>query len=150
MIRPAKVQDLPAILALEASAFETPWSRQSLEEELLLGEDWPRLYVAEDTEIVAYCACVRLLGELEIYRIAVDPKRRREGWGRALVSYVLEQSGTKLCRLEVRAGNLGARAFYEQLGFRPVGLRKNYYTDSGEDAILLNRVGNEDEKDDNE
>ncbi len=89
--------------------------------------------------VIGYVVGQRLIDELEIYSLAVDPDWRRNGLGRRLLAQVLERvrsEGVSRVSLEVRSSNAPARALYRGFGFRPEGQRPGYYAD-GEDALLL-------------
>jgi ribosomal-protein-alanine N-acetyltransferase len=95
------------------------------------------VFVAEDEGEVAGFAVWQLLpeGEAELLNLAVHPRARRRGIGRALV----EAAGARRAWLEVRASNEGAIRFYQALGFTVCGVRRRYYRDPEEDAILMQR-----------
>jgi len=90
--------------------------------------------------LVGYLTGYNLAGELEIVNVAVAPDFRGRGVGLALLRFALAEAcraGAARAVLEVRSGNVAARALYARCGFTRVGLRKGYYTDSGEDALIL-------------
>ena len=89
---------------------------------------------------MAYCACWIVFDELHINSVAVDATRRRLGIARRLLEYVLAEAaagGARGATLEVRQSNEAARKLYEGLGFRVEGVRRNYYQDPKEDALIL-------------
>lgn len=133
--------DLDSVLELEKESFSTPWTREQYS--LLLKAGVCRLFGASNgLEVLAY-ACVsmsRAVGELEIYNIAVRPDKRRQGLGKELLAAVINAAGglgINRAVLEVREGNVAAIALYEALEFRPVGKRRNYYTEPDEDALVF-------------
>ncbi len=90
--------------------------------------------------LVAYCACWMVFDELHINSLAVDVARRREGLARRLLIHVLGEAadaGATAATLEVRRSNAAARGLYEGLGFSVEGIRRDYYQDPREDAIIL-------------
>lgn len=95
------------------------------------------VFVAEaDGEVAGFAVWQELPGgEAELLNLAVDPRLRRRGAGRALV----EAMSGRRAWLEVRASNEGAIRFYESLGFERRGLRRNYYRDPAEDAVVMSR-----------
>lgn len=133
--------DLEAVAALEAACFTNPWTREMLEEQLR-GSDVARVYVLRERArgIVAFCTCWMIVDELHVNTIAVAPDRRRAGLARLLMEGVLDEAVRAGCRkatLEVRASNLPARSLYAVLGFGEAGVRRLYYTQPEEDAIIL-------------
>lgn len=133
------VADLPDLVALERQCFSAPWQ----EEQFLLGlerEVFKVFGLKDGGELVAYCSFYHVLDEMEILNIAVAPERRRRGAGRRLLSLVLQiclKMGIQNAHLEVRDGNVAARSLYSSFGFQETGVRKGYYPDNGEDAILM-------------
>ena len=97
----------------------------------------------EKEKILAYCSMQTVLDEGDILNVAVSPDRQREGIGYFLVDSMLkmaEMIGIHIVHLEVREGNGTARRLYERLGFKEDGLRKNYYTDPTENAVLMTKM----------
>lgn len=131
--------DAPALAALEAAVFPDAWDAARFGR--LLGQD--RFLAAgafTASGLCAYLTAYSVAGELEIVNVAVIAAMRGRGIGRALLLYFLEQGrlgGACRAVLEVRSGNVAARALYAGCGFVQVGARKGYYADSGEDALVL-------------
>ena len=133
--------DLDAVVALEAASFTNPWPREMLAREL----EQPtaaRVYVLRlpDVPVAAFCSCWVIGDELHVNTIAVDPVRRRQGLGLALMEAVLAQvaaEGVSRATLEVRRSNRPALRLYERLGFEVAGQRKKYYSHPEEDALIL-------------
>ena len=90
-------------------------------------------------EVVGYVGSQTVLGEADMMNIAVAHSHRRQGIARLLVEELIRQLDANMLTLEVRASNEGAIALYESLGFRQVGLRKNYYRKPKEDALILRK-----------
>lgn len=140
-IEKMRPEDVPQIAALEAQCFSVPWDAGSIASEL---ENPLSLWLtARDGETVAgYVGSQSVLGEADMMNLAVSPAYRRQGIARALVENLIRGLGaaqvTSLT-LEVRAGNTPALALYEALGFRQIGLRKNYYFRPREDARILRK-----------
>lgn len=130
-------QHLPALAAIEKACFAAPWSENALREELGKGI----FLVAETGEGPAgYIGCQTVLDEGYITNVAVAPAYRRQGVGRELVGALLahaRRQGLTFVTLEVRRGNAPAIALYEGLGFVPVGVRKGFYRNPPEDAVLM-------------
>ena len=133
--------DLAAVDALQRQTFTNPWGAEAIRWELE-NTDVSRLYVMHDADgaLVAYCACWMVFDELHINSLAVDVSRRREGLARRLLLHVLHeaiQAGATAATLEVRRSNTAARALYEGLGFAVEGVRRDYYQEPREDAVIL-------------
>ena len=133
--------DLDAVAALEADTFTNPWTRDMLERELRQS-DVARVYVVRlpGQPVAAFCACWLVYDELHINTIAVAANLRRQGTATALMSFLLAEGaahGARRTFLEVRRSNVPAQRLYESLGFKETGIRKNYYTQPEEDALVL-------------
>ncbi|MEO7272838.1 MAG: ribosomal protein S18-alanine N-acetyltransferase [Vicinamibacterales bacterium] len=133
--------DLDAVVALEAASFTNPWSREMLARELEQPSS-ARVYVLRlpDTAVAAFCSCWVIGDELHVNTIAVDPARRRQGLGLALMDAVLTEvarEGVTRATLEVRRSNVAAQQLYARLGFEVAGQRRKYYTQPEEDAFIL-------------
>lgn len=139
-IRPLQPADLQQVCDLEKACFATPWSRKLFEEELAR-EDTCRWLVDErDGRVAAYMGWWKIGDEAHVTNLAVDPARRREGLGKQMVCAVLEQALAQGCTratLEVRPSNEAAVKLYESLGFTAAAMRPGYYSDNGEDALIM-------------
>jgi ribosomal-protein-alanine N-acetyltransferase len=136
-VRRLAYSDLPAVLAIERRAFETPWSLAMFVLELSkpLGIC---LALTDEEDIVGYLVCSRYADVWHLMNIAVTPDRRREGIARRLLERLFEDAEDDArYTLEVRTSNHGAIAMYEQFGFRRAGHRRRYYHDNGEDALIM-------------
>ena len=128
--------DLLSIAALESNSFSNPWTREALVE--MISSDVTRLYVARyGRQIVAFCACWVVAGELHINTLAVDGDMRRRGIATNLLHHVLQQTAVSRATLEVRRSNTAALKLYEGLGFTATAVRKRYYSNPDEDALIL-------------
>jgi ribosomal-protein-alanine N-acetyltransferase len=142
-IRPLAATDIDRVCQIEEAVFSMPWSRESFESEL---EDDGTAFswVAElEGDVIAYFVAWLVADELHIGNIAVIPSSRRRGVGHRLLTYCLARAverGVRLATLEVRVSNAPAIALYENQGFRPVAMRRRYYSDNGEDAIVMLRT----------
>jgi ribosomal-protein-alanine N-acetyltransferase len=133
--------DLKGVERLQQQTFTNPWGADAIRWELE-NTDVARLYVAAEPggELVAYCACWVVFDELHINSFAVDPAWRRRGFARRLLRRVLDEgaaAGARSATLEVRNSNVPARKLYEGLGFQVEGVRRDYYQDPREDALIL-------------
>jgi ribosomal-protein-alanine N-acetyltransferase len=139
-IRLLTYSDLPSVMAIERRAFPTPWSLSMFVLELSKPSGIC-LAALSGEELEGYLICARYDQAYHLMNIAVDPQRRRRGLGRALIDAMIEQAGVDAnFTLEVRVSNTGAIALYESYGFRSVGTRRRYYSDTGEDAIIMWRA----------
>ena len=129
------------IAELEKVCFNDPWSESSIASEL--GNRLSLWLVAVDGEtVVGYVGSQSVLGETDMMNIAVAPDYRRQGIAEKLVTELisgLRQKGNHSLMLEVRVSNTSARQLYDKLGFEQVGLRKNYYRNPKEDAMILRK-----------
>ena len=134
--------DIPAILALEAAA-PSAWNRKQLEDELKQATGFQFVGRNDVSGKILAFLCGRIMAdEAEILKLNVAADMRRKGLGRQLLACALDYcrtKGVKNCFLELRASNTAAGKLYEKLGFLRVGLRKAYYNDPVEDAVLLQR-----------
>ena len=127
-----------AVVELEKQNFSDPWPdiavRGELTNKLAL---W--LVAMENGEVVGYVGSQTVLQEADMMNIAVSDAHRRRGIARMLVEELIRQLEAYQLSLEVRASNAPAIALYENLGFQQVGLRKNYYRNPKEDALILRK-----------
>lgn len=142
-IRKMTLDDLDGIMEIEVEAFPVPWPREAYEKELT-GNELAYYVVAEsEGEIVGYAGLWEVVGEGHITNVAVRKECRGQGIStllmQALLNRMLELNFYGMT-LEVRVSNVCARSLYEKFGFESVGVRKNYYSDNGEDAIVMWRV----------
>jgi [ribosomal protein S18]-alanine N-acetyltransferase len=139
-IRRLTYADLPQVVAIERRAFTTPWSLAMFV--LELSKPSGICLAAESAgELVGYVICSRYDTIWHVMNIAVDPDRLRHGIGSALLAALLERVGPDAqITLEVRRSNHAAFAMYERFGFRSAGVRRRYYADNGEDAVIMWRT----------
>ena len=139
LIRKMNEADVPAVAELEKACFSMPWSENSIRSEL---ENELSLWlVAElDGKVCGYVGSQTVLDESDVMNVAVADCARGHGIGSALMRELMAQlraEGSEKLTLEVRDSNLPARGLYAKLGFAEVGVRKNYYRDPKEDALIL-------------
>lgn len=140
IIRKAAESDVPAVEAVEKACFSVPWSYESLYHDIL--ENKLAFYiVAEiDGKVCGYVGVWKIFDEGHITNVAIAPEYRRMHIASAMLSVLFDVTGAQGIEsytLEVRVGNQAAIALYEGFGFREAGLRKGYYEDNGEDAIIM-------------
>jgi ribosomal-protein-alanine N-acetyltransferase len=140
-IRRLSYADLPSVVALERRAFTTPWSLAMFVLELSKASGVCLAATDDRGEITGYIVCSRYDTVWHVMNVAVDPVLRRRGVATALMSELLAQVGEDArLTLEVRTSNAAAIALYEHFGFRSAGLRRRYYQDNGEDALIMWRT----------
>ena len=140
--REMTVEDLEQVVEIENRLFSDPWTKEGFFT-FLTKENTMFFVIDEKEKILAYCSMQTVLDEGDILNVAVSPDRQREGIGYFLVDSMLkmaEMIGIHIVHLEVREGNGTARRLYERLGFKEDGLRKNYYTDPTENAVLMTKM----------
>ena len=133
--------DLPHVIAIERRSFPTPWSLAMFVLELSKASGICLAAVERD-ELIGYCVCSRYDTVWHLMNVAVDPDRRREGVAVALLKRLFEEADKpgEQYTLEVRPSNAGAIALYESFGFKRSGVRKGYYHDNKEDALIMWRT----------
>ena len=137
----AEEKDLPAMAEIERRCFHTPWSEESLRDDLT-GNPLSVYMVleAENGDVAGYMSLWRILDEGHINNVAVLPEYRRRGGASEMLEFMLEYSeknGISSHTLEVRVSNEGAIGLYRKFGFKEAGVRKGYYEDDGEDALIM-------------
>jgi [ribosomal protein S18]-alanine N-acetyltransferase len=138
-IRTLETPDLTAIEAIEQRAYPTPWSRSMFASELAKPTSIC-LGAFEGEELLGYVINSRYVDAWHIMNVAVDPDRRRRGIATSLLERLFELTRDDERRgytLEVRISNEDAIRLYEKLGFEPRGIRRGYYTDNKEDALIM-------------
>ena len=138
---------LPAVLRVEQSAYQHPWSERNFLDSLHAGYQAQLLTAgpAEQSELLGYFVAMKGVDEVHLLNITVAPACQRQGWARVMFDALGVWSrgqGAQWLWLEVRVSNARARAVYESNGFRHVGTRRHYYPASaalprGEDAIVM-------------
>ena len=140
-IRRLSYADLPQVIAIERRAFPAPWSLAMFVLELSKPSGIC-LAATQDGRLVGYLICSRYDIVWHIMNVAVDPVLQGRGIGSALLRHLLDEETVDSDRftLEVRQSNDPAIRLYERLGFRSAGLRRRYYQDNGEDALIMWRT----------
>jgi ribosomal-protein-alanine N-acetyltransferase len=143
-IRRLTYADLPQVIAIERRAYPTPWSLAMFVLELSKpsGVCLAATDADGDGAIVGYCICSRYDTVWHIMNVSVSPDHRRQHIATNMLTDLFVRVGEDEPRftLEVRMSNAGAIALYEALGFRGAGLRRRYYQDNGEDAVIMWRT----------
>jgi [ribosomal protein S18]-alanine N-acetyltransferase len=140
-LRRLSLQDLDAIVAIENAVYPTPWSRSMFAGELAKPSSLSLgAYDADAGGLVAYLIVSRYVDAWHIMNVAVHPEYRRQGVASRLLDELFELTAGDPRRgytLEVRVSNATAIALYERFGFEPSGVRRGYYTDNREDALIM-------------
>ena len=139
LIRPMEELDLPQAAAIEKEAITPPWSEQAFRESLGL-EHTILLAAIQDGQVAGYCVCYQSFEEGEITNVAVKKELRGQGIAGKLLEKLCsygKERGLERYILEVRAGNEPAIHLYERSGFTRVGIRKSFYEQPVEDAVIM-------------
>lgn len=139
--RPLTYADLPQVIAIERRAFPTPWSLAMFVLELSKPTGIC-LAAIEDGQVAGYVVCSRYDTVWHVMNIAVDDRRRRQGIARRLLEHLFAEADApgEQYTLEVRVSNEAAIRMYESFGFRSAGVRRGYYHDNREDALIMWRT----------
>ena len=138
LIRSMELEDLDEVLEVEKSCFKIPWTRLMFEDELINSNAY--YYVIEVDKIVGYVGFWKIIDEAHITNVAIHNDYRRLGYGRALINALLNKAKELeiiAVTLEVRVSNLAAISLYERFGFVSSGVRRGYYSDNNEDALIM-------------
>lgn len=138
-VRRMGLEDVDAVHAIEAATFPTPWSREDFVKEMTANACARYLVAQEGGQTVGFAGAWIVLDEAHITNIAVRKDCRGRGIGRRLTEELMRYAanlGVVYATLEVRRSNEVAKKLYQSLGFEYVGVRKRYYVDNGEDALI--------------
>jgi [ribosomal protein S18]-alanine N-acetyltransferase len=133
-------EDIPAVHAIESASFPTPWPPYAFRQELETNRLARYIVVRAGERVIGYAGIWLMVDEAHMTTFAVLPAYRRRGIGGLLLVELMELAadlGAVVCTLEVRLSNAAARRLYQDFGFKPVGVRPRYYTDNGEDALIM-------------
>lgn len=131
---------LRQVLRIEGQVYPRPWSSALFLQEIARKSDRLYLVAKVDGEVIGYGGSIVAVPEAHITTIAVDPEFQRQKIGTRLMLALIDGAIDKGCHsisLEVRRSNLAAQQMYERFGFRPAGVRRGYYIETGEDAIVM-------------
>jgi len=143
-VEPMSVDDIPAVHAIESASFPTPWPPYAFRQEIETNRMARYLVVRAGERLIAYAGIWLMVDEAHITTFAVLPVYRRRGIGGRLLLELIDLAadlGATVVTLEVRLSNAVARRLYQAFGFRPVGVRPRYYSDDGEDALIMTTEG---------
>ena len=132
--------DVEAVHAIELATFPTPWTLDSFHYEMRENQ-YAHYLVAEDEKgIIGFCGMWLVIDAAQITNVAVVERMRGQKIGEALMKEamrVAREANMDVMSLEVRVTNVVAQNLYRKLGFQDGGIRKGYYTDNGEDALVM-------------
>jgi len=148
-VEPMRLEDVAVVHQIERLSFRTPWPAYAFEQELR-GNRLARYVVARAGDlVVGFAGLWLMVDEAHVTTFSVHPDWRRQGIGRQLLLALIDLSrsiGARRMTLEVRASNEAAQALYRSFGFDVAGRRPHYYTDDGEDALVMTTPDFDDER----
>ncbi len=140
VVEPMRIGDVPAVLEIERLSFNAPWPAYAFEQELTANRLAHYVVARSEGRVVGFAGIWLMVDEAHITTFGVHPDHRRRGVGRRLLLRLAERAielGTARMTLEVRVSNEPAQALYRNFGFRVAGRRIAYYSDDGEDALVM-------------
>jgi [ribosomal protein S18]-alanine N-acetyltransferase len=140
VFRYMKEEDIDQILEVEHASFATPWSREAFYNEIYNNKFAVYIVLEEDERIIGYVGAWIVIDEAHVTNLAILPSYRGKKLGEALLRKMMtvaKDMGARSMTLEVRVTNNVAQSLYRKLGFQNGGIRKNYYTDNQEDALVM-------------
>jgi len=135
-----RLEHLSQVVQIENASYPSPWSRHSFAYEVMKNSFACYIVAISGKKVVGYAGMWLILDEAHITNVAVHPNYRKAGIGRALMMQMIGRAvvtGSNRMTLEVRPSNNAARHLYNKLGFKEGGVRKGYYIDTNEDAIIM-------------
>lgn len=135
-----KEQDIGEVLKVEEASFSTPWTEEAFYNELVKNHYAHYLLMEKGEQVIGYCGVWVIIDEAHVTNVAILPEERGNKYGEQLMRQVLQFAralGAVSLSLEVRVSNHIAQNLYRKLGFEPGGIRKNYYADNQEDALVM-------------
>ncbi|WP_226660132.1 ribosomal protein S18-alanine N-acetyltransferase [Pseudalkalibacillus hwajinpoensis] len=138
--RSMTIEDIEDVMRIEHATFPTPWSRSAFYNEIVINHFATYLLLEVGEEIAGYCGVWVIIDEAHITNIALHPDYRGMKLGEALLKKAIhfaKSRGAVKMTLEVRVSNIVAQNLYRKFGFEEGGIRKNYYTDNQEDALVM-------------
>jgi ribosomal-protein-alanine N-acetyltransferase len=139
-IKEMQIEHLDEVMVVENLSFKIPWSRNSFLEELNTNDLAIYFVATSGGQVIGYGGLWKIFDEGHITNIAIHPEFRRCGAASKIMEKILnvcDENGIKSLTLEVRKTNFSAQNLYKKYGFKIEGIRKEYYTDTGEDALIM-------------
>ncbi len=143
-IKQMTTDHIDGVMVVENLSFKIPWSRQAFVDEITTNNMAMYFVALCNGQVIGYGGMWKIFDEGHITNIAVHPEFRRCGAASVIIEKILEVSGEKGVKsltLEVRKSNIAAQNLYQKYGFKPEGIRKGYYSDTGEDALIMWKHG---------
>ncbi|WP_079525657.1 ribosomal protein S18-alanine N-acetyltransferase [Halobacillus hunanensis] len=141
IIREMKVEDIEQVMIVEHATFAVPWTEDTFMNEVNGENPYAHyLVIEQDGTVFGYCGLWLIIDEAHVTNIAIHPDYRGNKYGEQLFRKSFEEAiemGAIQLSLEVRVSNTPAQHLYRKFGLVPGGVRKNYYTDNGEDALVM-------------
>jgi [ribosomal protein S18]-alanine N-acetyltransferase len=140
VFRYMREEDIDQVLEVEHASFTTPWSREAFYNELHNNKFAVYIVLEKDNTIIGYCGTWVVIDESHVTNVAIMPGYRGKKLGESLMTKLMSvarEMGARTMTLEVRVTNHVAQSLYRKLGFQNGGIRKNYYTDNQEDALVM-------------
>lgn len=141
IIRRMKVEDIEQVMTVEHATFDVPWNKETFMNEVNGENPYAHyLVIEQDGKVFGYCGLWLIIDEAHVTNIAIHPDYRGNKYGEQLFRRSFEEAiemGAIQLSLEVRVSNTAAQHLYRKFGLVPGGVRKNYYTDNGEDALVM-------------
>ena len=140
VFRYMREEDIEQVLVVEQASFTVPWSREAFYNELHNNKFAVYMVLEEDNKIIGYCGTWIVIDEAHVTNVAILPEFRGRKLGETMLRKLMSVSremGAKSMTLEVRVTNHVAQSLYRKLGFQNGGIRKNYYSDNQEDALVM-------------
>lgn len=138
--RKMTLHDVDKVYEIEKESFTLAWTKEAFEQEMVKNEFAYYVVAKTEEDIIGYCGMWLVIDEAHITNIAISPSQRGKKLGEALMKAAIDAAkahGAKLMTLEARVSNIVAINLYKKLGFQNGGIRKGYYTDNQEDAIVM-------------
>ncbi|PKG22715.1 ribosomal protein S18-alanine N-acetyltransferase [Niallia nealsonii] len=134
------VKDIEEVYTIESISFPTPWSKEAFYNELTQNRFATYVVIEHEEHLVGYCGVWIVVDEAHITNIAILPQFRGYKLGENLLRKIMQEAknrGANTMTLEVRVSNIIAQNLYRKLGFQDGAIRKRYYTDNQEDALVM-------------
>jgi [ribosomal protein S18]-alanine N-acetyltransferase len=139
-VEPMRYEDIGPVQAIERQVFASPWPKNAYASELSQNRQASYIVLRQDGELVGYAGLWRVALEAHITTIGVRAGDHSKGYGTVLFAALVQRAyalGARWITLEVRDSNDHAIRLYERFGFKAIGRRRGYYTDNGEDAVIM-------------
>jgi ribosomal-protein-alanine N-acetyltransferase len=139
-IEDMSLDDITVVQEIEHEIFLTPWPRNAYRRELQQNKLATYIVMRDGDEVIGYAGMWKMGDEAHVTTVGVRRRDQGKGFGLALMLALIDRAyamGSRWMTLEVRASNQGAMGLYEKLGFKVIGRRRGYYTDDGEDAVVM-------------